>query len=161
MTPCSGNRYLVSEGLKRMNASASRTCRIINQSRNNPVLSLREILPGRLRQIEYRQPHGTCSASYELLMTDSVERAGINDLAGAKNTERQQITAKATVWLKNRCWRATGIADYGPGDIFSGISGLVANKLSDEFYRRQWSSAPVKKSVRSCRSIPEFNLIDL
>jgi len=57
-------------------------------------------------QIEYRQPHGTCSGpSYELLMNRfGWKGRGINDLAEQKNTERQQMTGKAPLRLKNRCW---------------------------------------------------------
>ena len=46
-------------------------------------------------------------------------------------------------------------------DYSAGISGLVANKLSDEFYRPSVVIRTGKKiSTGSCRSIPEFNLIE-
>jgi len=46
-------------------------------------------------------------------------------------------------------------------DFFLRYLGTVANKLSDEFYRPSVVIRTGKKvSTGSCRSIPEFNLIE-
>ena len=167
MTPLLGeNRYLVSEGLKRMNAS--------------PRLGLVELLtkagttPGSLTSENItwtiaprlntasRMEHAL--PSYELLMTDSVERAGeLMTWLEQKNTERQQITAKATAVAKEQVLarKLESLIMVRVDDFSSGISGLVANKLSDEFYRPSVVIRTGKKvSTGSCRSIPEFNLIE-
>jgi len=167
MTPLLGeNRYLVSEGLKRMNAS--------------PRLGLVELLtkagttPGSLTSENItwtiaprlntasRMEHAL--PSYELLMTDSMERAGeLMTWLEQKNTERQQITAKATAVAKEQVLarKLESLIMVRVDDFSSGISGLVANKLSDEFYRPSVVIRTGKKvSTGSCRSIPEFNLIE-
>ncbi len=102
--------------------------------------------------------------SYELLMTDSLERAGeLTVWLEQKNTERQQVTAKATVVAKEQVMahKLEPLILVRVDDFSSGISGLVANKLSDEFYRPSVVIRTGKKiSTGSCRSIPEFNLIE-
>jgi single-stranded-DNA-specific exonuclease len=167
MTPLLGeNRYLVSEGLKRMNAS--------------PRLGLVELLtkagttPGSLTSENItwtiaprlntasRMDHAL--PSYELLMTDSTARAGeLTVWLEQKNTERQQVTAKATAVAKEQvlAQKLEPLILVRVDDFSSGISGLVANKLSDEFYRPSVVIHTGKKvSTGSCRSIPEFNLIE-
>jgi single-stranded-DNA-specific exonuclease len=167
MTPLLGeNRYLVNEGLKRMNAS--------------PRLGLVELLtkagttPGSLTSENItwtiaprlntasRMDHAL--PSYELLMTDSTARAGeLTVWLEQKNTERQQVTAKATAVAKEQVLarKLEPLILVRVDDFSSGISGLVANKLSDEFYRPSVVIRTGKKvSTGSCRSIPEFNLIE-
>ena len=101
--------------------------------------------------------------SYELLMTDSTARAGeLTDWLEQKNTERQQITSKATTVAREQVLAAKleALIMVRADDFSAGISGLVANKLSDEFYRPSVVVRTGKKiSTGSCRSIPEFNLI--
>ena len=167
MTPLLGeNRYLVNEGLKRMNAS--------------PRLGIVELLtkagtaPGSLTaenitwtiaprlNTASRMDHAL--PSYELLMTDSAVRAGeLTNWLEQKNTERQQITTKATAVAREQVLAAKleSLIMVRVDDFSSGISGLVANKLSDEFYRPSVVIRTGKKvSTGSCRSIPEFNLIE-
>jgi single-stranded-DNA-specific exonuclease len=102
--------------------------------------------------------------SYELLMTDSVARAGeLTTWLEQKNTERQQITAKATNVAREQVLAAKleSLIMVRADDFSAGISGLVANKLTDEFYRPAVVIRTGKKiSTGSCRSIPEFNLIN-
>ena len=67
------------------------------------------------------------------------------------------------MWPENRCWRRKleSLIMVRVDDYSAGISGLVANKLSDEFYRPSVVIRTGKKiSTGSCRSIPEFNLIE-
>ena len=167
MTPLLGeNRYLVNEGLKRMNAS--------------PRLGIVELLtkagtaPGSLTaenitwtiaprlNTASRMDHAL--PSYELLMTDSAVRAGeLTNWLEQKNTERQQITTRATTVAREQVLAAKleSLIMVRVDDFSSGISGLVANKLSDEFYRPSVVIRTGKKvSTGSCRSIPEFNLIE-
>ena len=166
MTPLLGeNRYLVSEGLKRLNAV--------------PRLGLSELLKkagittGALTSENItwaiaprlntasRMAHAL--PSYELLMTDSAVRAGeLTTWLEQKNTERQQITNRATEVAREQVLAAKleALIMVRMDDFSSGISGLVANKLSDEFYRPSIVIRTGKKiSTGSCRSIPEFNLV--
>ena len=167
MTPLLGeNRYLVSEGLKRLNAV--------------PRLGLSELLKkagittGALTSENItwaiaprlntasRMDHAL--PSYELLMTDSAVRAGeLTTWLEQKNTERQQVTNRATAVAREQVLAAKleSLIMVRVDDFSSGISGLVANKLSDEFYRPSVVIRTGKKiSTGSCRSIPEFNLIN-
>jgi single-stranded-DNA-specific exonuclease len=102
--------------------------------------------------------------SYELLMTDSEARASaLTDWLEQKNTERQQVTTKATTVAREQVLAAKleSLIMVKVDDFSAGISGLVANKLSDEFYRPSVVVRTGKKvSTGSCRSIPEFNLIE-
>jgi single-stranded-DNA-specific exonuclease len=103
-------------------------------------------------------------ASYKLLMTGSQQEA--RDLAamlGQQNVERQRLTAKAMTEARAQ------IASQGLAPLIMlcntafplGIAGPVAGKLAEEYYR------PViivnideKTASGSCRSIPEFNIIN-
>jgi single-stranded-DNA-specific exonuclease len=166
MMPLLGeNRYLVKRGLKALNDS--------------PRLGLREIMalsgltPGgvvseniswviapRLNTAS-RMDHAL--PSYELLMTDSEDRA--RELAAwleKKNVERQELTARAVSRARER------VLERGVGPILmvsdeaypAGIAGLVAGRLADEFYRPAVVvQIGARTSSGSCRSIPEFNII--
>jgi single-stranded-DNA-specific exonuclease len=102
--------------------------------------------------------------SYELLTTSSTERA--QELAlwlEQKNVERQQMTTQAANRAREQV-KAAGLtpllmvkdADY-PG----GVSGLVASRLTDEYYRPAVVVREGKRvSTGSCRSIPEFNMVE-
>ena len=101
--------------------------------------------------------------SYKLLMTESPQEAQqLAEWLDRKNTERQKLTA-ATLSHAREQVLAQGISPLlvaGSKDYLAGIAGLVAGKLSEEFYR----PAIVVKigdkiSSGSCRSIPEFNII--
>ena len=102
--------------------------------------------------------------SYELLMTDSVVRAGeLTTWLEQKYTERQQITTRATTVAREQVLAAKlqSLIMVRVDDYSAGISGLVANKLTDEFYRPAVVIRTGKKiSTGSCRSVPEFNLIN-
>jgi single-stranded-DNA-specific exonuclease len=167
MTPLLGeNRYLVSEGLKRMNASPRLgLVELLNKAGTTAgALTSENItwtIAPRLNTAS-RMDHAL--PSYELLMTDSAARAGeLTTWLEQKNTERQQITAKATTVAREQvlAGKLEPLIMVRVDDFSSGISGLVANKLSDEFYRPSVVIRTGKKiSTGSCRSIPEFNLIE-
>ncbi len=166
MVPLVGeNRYLAKQGLKAISA--------------HPRLGLREILAqsgldsSRLdtESVSWfiaprlnaagRLEHAM--SSYKLIMTDSPEEA--HELAvwlEQKNAERQGLTATAFAKARERVLAegTSPILVVSDSDFPAGICGLVASKLSEEFYRpaivvrtgEQFSSG-------SCRSIPEFNII--
>jgi single-stranded-DNA-specific exonuclease len=167
MTPLLGeNRYLVCQGLKRMNAvpRLGLTELLTKAGLTTGALTSENItwtIAPRLNTAS-RMDHAL--PSYELLMTDSAARAGeLTAWLEQKNTERQQITTRATSVAREQvlAGKLESLIMVRVDDFSSGISGLVANKLSDEFYRPSVVVRTGKKiSTGSCRSIPEFNLIN-
>ncbi len=167
MTPLLGeNRYLVCQGLKRMNATPrlGLTELLTKAGLTTGALTSENItwtIAPRLNTAS-RMDHAL--PSYELLMTDSAARAGeLTAWLEQKNTERQQITTRATSVAREQvlAGKLESLIMVRADDFSSGISGLVANKLSDEFYRPSVVVRTGKKiSTGSCRSIPEFNLIN-
>jgi single-stranded-DNA-specific exonuclease len=160
------NRYLVKRGIKALNAS--------------PRLGIREIIAraglsiGNLDadsitwclspwlNASGRLEHAI--ASYRLLTTVSPQEAReLAAMLGQQNIERQRLTAKAMTEARAQI-AAQGIAPLimlCNKEFPLGIAGPVAGKLSEEYYR------PViivniddKTASGSCRSIPEFNIIN-
>ena len=167
MTPLLGeNRYLVCEGLKRMNAVPRLgLCELLTKAGLSAgALTSENITWSIAPRLNTASRLDHALPSYELLMTDSAERAGeLTTWLEQKNTERQQITNRATAVAREQVLAAKleSLIMVRVDDFSAGISGLVANKLSDEFYRPSVVVRTGKKiSTGSCRSIPEFNLIN-
>ena len=166
MSPLLGeNRYLVKQGLKRINDA--------------PRLGIREIMVGAgfdlgsldAESISWviaprlnaagRLAHAI--TSYNLLMTESAEEAQeLSTWLEQKNAERRRLTEKALTRAREQVL-AQGVSPLliaSDSNFPAGIAGLVASRLSEEFYR----PAVVIRigelmSGGSCRSIPEFNMI--
>lgn len=167
MSPTLGeNRYLIREGLKHLN--------------NNVRLGLKELIvqtrlePGCIDADRIAWVIAPCLnaagrladglTGYNLLVTESPDEA--RDLAAwlaSKNEERQKLT---TTTLERA--REQVIAGGLPPLLLTadkeypmGIAGLVAGRLTEEFYRPSIVVHTADKvSHASCRSIPEFNIID-
>jgi single-stranded-DNA-specific exonuclease len=167
MVPLVGeNRYLVKRGIAALNMT--------------PRLGIKEIVtragltPGALDSDSItwclspwlnasgRLEHAI--ASYKLLTTASTQEAReLASLLGQQNIERQRLTAKAMTEARSQV-AAQGVAALimlCNHEFPLGIAGPVAGKLSEEYYR------PViivniddKTASGSCRSIPEFNIIE-
>ncbi len=166
MMPVLGeNRYLVKRGLEIINTSPRLgISEMMNQMKlsqsNIDTESISWIIAPRLNAAG-RLEHAM--SSYRLLMTDSPQEA--NELAvwlEQKNTERQKLTTSALDIAKEHVM-AQGIHPIlitGNSAYPVGICGLVANRLADEFYR---PAVVIRTGDRissgSCRSIPEFNII--
>ena len=166
MVPLLGeNRYLVKRGLEVM----SRTHRLgLQEMIHTAGLYLSRldtnyiswILAPRLNA-SGRLDHAL--SSYRLLITDSPEEA--RDLAQEleeKNTQRQQLTQEFLAKAKEQL-AISGVDSplliVGGEDYPSGIAGLIAGRLREEFYRpvivlRQGQDI----SGGSARSIPEFDV---
>jgi single-stranded-DNA-specific exonuclease len=102
-------------------------------------------------------------ASYKLLMTDSPNEASrLARWLEQKNAERQKLTT-STVARARQQVLSQGVSPLllaSDGDYFLGIAGLVASRLTEEFYRPAVVVRTGEKvSSGSCRSIPEFNII--
>lgn len=166
MAPLLGeNRYLVKQGLKLINATPRLGIReMTTQAGLNigklDVESISWVLAPRLNAAG-RLAHAM--TSYRLLMTDSPQEA--HQLAiwlEDKNMERQKLTTKVLTEAREQIL-ARGISPLliaSAKDYPVGIIGLVASRLSEEFYR---PTIVIKTgestSSGSCRSIPEFNVI--
>jgi len=167
MTPLLGeNRYLVKQGLNCMNTSLRMglkelLARAGVQPGNLGSENITWIIAPRINTAS-RLDHAL--PSYELLTTSSPERA--QELAQwleVKNLERQQLTAQASARARQQVLDAgiTPILMVGDEDFPAGISGLIASRLTDEFYR---PSIVIRSGKRvtsgSCRSIAEFNIVE-
>ncbi|OGO21336.1 MAG: single-stranded-DNA-specific exonuclease RecJ [Chloroflexi bacterium RBG_16_50_9] len=167
MSPLVGeNRDLVKEGLKVMNAGPRPGIReLMNQTRlNTEILDAEKIswVIAPCLNAAGRLADGL--TGYNLLMTDSPEQA--RELAiwlAQKNEERQRLTT-TTLALAREQVIAQGLPPLliaSDKDYLIGIAGLVASRLTEEFYR---PSIVIQKGEKishaSCRSIPEFNIID-
>ncbi|MFC1950589.1 single-stranded-DNA-specific exonuclease RecJ [Chloroflexota bacterium] len=166
MAPLLGeNRYLVKHGLKLMNTTPRLGIReIISQTRlsigNLDAESISWVLAPRLNATGRL---GHAMTSYNLLMTNSSQEA--RQLAvwlEGKNTERQRLTTKVLTKAREQVL-AQGISSFlfaSDKDYPVGIIGLVASRLSEEFYRPTIViRAGELVSNGSCRSIPGFNII--
>lgn len=159
------NRYLVKRGLRLLSSTPRAGIRemVALAGLSGDSLGAEDIswvLAPRLNAAG-RMEHAM--ASYKLLVTGLPQEA--RELAvwlEGKNTERQRLTTRALAKAREQVL-AKGISplllasDSGyPG----GIIGLVAGRLADEFYR---PSVVIhigdSSSAGSCRSIPEFNII--
>ncbi|MCX6003288.1 MAG: single-stranded-DNA-specific exonuclease RecJ [Chloroflexi bacterium] len=162
MTPLLGeNRYLVKEGLQRMNTSLRLGLSERLPAGNLTAENITWVIAPRLTTAS-RLDHAL--PSYELLTTDSREKAEeLTRWLEQKNTERQQMTSQAASTAKEKVL-AEGLQPLlmvSIDNFSAGISGLVANKLTEEFYRPSVVIRTGKKvSTGSCRSIPEFNIIN-
>ncbi len=166
MAPLLGeNRYLVKQGLKLINTAPRLGVKqMITQSRLNPgsldAESISWVLAPMLNAAG-RVAHAM--SSYKLLMTDSPQEAEeLSIWLEQKNTERQKLTQKALAKAREQvlAQEISTLLIASDKDYPAGIIGLVAGKLSEEFYR---PAIVIKTGERisngSCRSIPEFNII--
>jgi single-stranded-DNA-specific exonuclease len=160
------NRYLVKQGLKLLNAMPRLGIReIITQAGLTPgkldtetiswVIAPRLNTTGRL---EHALP------SYQLLMTDSAEEASkLSQWLEQKNAERQRLTTTVVADARERILKEgiSPILIVGDEDYPTGLIGLAAGRLSEEFYRPAVVIKIGKQlSTGSCRSISEFNIVD-
>ena len=166
MIPLLGeNRYLVSQGLKQINASPRLGLReIMTQSGSNATSidseSIGWVIAPRLNAAG-RLAHAM--SSYQLLMTDSPQEA--RELATwleKNNKERQSLTSKAQTKARDHVLShsLTPLLFVTDPDFPAGVCGLVAGRLAEEFYRPAVVVRTGEQfSGGSCRSIPEFNII--
>lgn len=160
------NRYLVKRGLEVLHNTARAGFREMARCAGVPVSgidteSISWVLAPRLNAAG-RLDHA--GIGYRVLSTTSLEEAQqLASLLEKKNVERQRITEE--MLLKARQMLQVSGADapllmVGGKEFHSGVVGVAASRLVEEFYRpvvvfergEQWSRG-------SARSIPEFNMI--
>ena len=159
------NRYLVKRGMEKLNNPQRPGIQaLMERTRLQPgeintwaigfVIGPRLNAAGRL---------DTAMLSYNLLTSKSLKEAKV---LAEKLEEINQKRQRLTVDMVERA-RGQVIAEPLPLLLFTaddgfhpGIVGLVANRLSDEFYRPSVVvELGTKESRGSCRSIPEFNIV--
>ncbi len=166
MMPLLGeNRYLVKQGLELINATPRLGIReMIAQAGLNigslDSESISWVIAPRLNAAG-RLAHAM--TSYKLLMTDSPQEAQrLSVWLDQKNAERRRLTTNALAKAREQIL-AQGISPLlvaSDKDYPVGIAGLVASRLSEEFYRPAIVIRIGEQvSSGSCRSIPEFNII--
>ncbi len=161
----SENRYLVKQGLKLMNEKpragikqmmelAGCSATAITAEDISWILAPRLNTTGRLDH---------ALASYRLMITDSPEEARkIAQELEEKNSERQRMTSSSLIKAKEDilAGEITPLLFSGDESFPPGILGLVAGRLTEEFYR---PSVVVNTGddicTGSCRSIPEFDIV--
>ncbi|MDD5190197.1 MAG: single-stranded-DNA-specific exonuclease RecJ [Dehalococcoidales bacterium] len=167
MTPMLGeNRYLVNQGLQQMNLVLRMGFKelLTKAGMKDGKLSANNITWMMAPRINTASRLHDALPSYELMMTSSLERAqALAEWLESKNLERQQITQAAAEAARQQV-HAKGVQSLlviESGEFPAGVSGLVAGRMTDEFYR---PTIVVKSGKRvtsgSCRSIPEFNIVE-
>lgn len=157
------NRYLVKEGLKHLNDHPSPgLLEIINLSRLKPgqldTESISWTVAPRLNAAG-RLEHAM--VGYNLLMAAAGEAATLASALENSNAERQRLTAKYVTKAREQVLSGpvSPLLFIEDEECPHGILGLVAGRLTDEFYR---PSIVIRReetlSTASCRSIPGFNI---
>jgi single-stranded-DNA-specific exonuclease len=102
--------------------------------------------------------------AYELLMTEDVKEAqALAAELERLNIERQDLTRSSVDFIRGELAREGKLKDPiiigGSEHIRPGIVGLVAGRLTEEFYRPSIVMEYGETETRaSCRSIPEFDI---
>lgn len=167
MVPLVGeNRYLVRQGIQflcrtnRLGLQAMAEVAALRMSSLDAnsiswVIAPRLNAPGRLDH---------ALTSYRLLMTESAEEARfLAEELERKNHLRQRLTEEYLSTAKAQL--PSGAAELplimvGGEGYPSGLAGLVAGKLADEFYRPTFVYEVVDGTARgSARSIPDFDVV--
>jgi single-stranded-DNA-specific exonuclease len=167
MVPLIGeNRYLVKQGIKALNTNNRPGIREIISRANLTVGSLdAESITWCLSpwlNASGRLEHAI--ASYNCLTTlVPSEARDLAALLGQQNIERQRLTTKAMADAREQiiAQGQTPLIMLCNRDFPLGIAGPVAGKLAEEYYRPVVIVNVDEKSASgSCRSIPEFNIIN-
>jgi single-stranded-DNA-specific exonuclease len=161
------NRYLVKRGLEILHKTKRIGIKELAKCAGIPVSAIDTdiiswVLAPRLNAAG-RLDHA--GIGLKLLSTDSADEAhNLAELLERKNSERQRLTeilvAKAREQIAKDATDAPLIM-VGGNDFHSGVVGVVAGKLSEEFYRpvvvfeegSEWTKG-------SARSVPEVSIIE-
>ncbi len=167
MVPLLGeNRYLVKQGLRILNNSPRPGIQEIVKktgldAANISSTSISWTIAPRLNAAGRIED---AINSYRLLMTDSVDEARqLTDWLEEKNQERQKLTSAALDRAREQVQAqlAQPLLIACDSSYPAGIMGLVAGRLSEEYYR---PALVIRTGDRYCggssRSIPEFNMIE-
>lgn len=166
MVPLTGeNRYLVKQGLEQINSNPSPgiselICKVgLNQRR----ISSQDISWTIAPRLNAASRLEDAMVSYRLLVTDSPDEARqlVTSLE-EMNAERQRLTQEVFSASRNivLSYGLLPILVTASEDYPAGVIGLVASRLTDEFYRPSIViSIGEEESRGSCRSIPGFDVM--
>jgi len=168
LSPMEGvNRALVREGLEQLNRTQRPGLRAllavaglepghVDTEAISFALGPRINAPGRMDH---------ASASFRLLTAPSADEArALAEQVNAANVERRRQTAETLAAVQARLKASPGelpLIFLGDPSFPPGVLGLAAGKLTEEHYRPSvvCQIGPVE-TRGSCRSIPEFNIIE-
>ena len=107
---------------------------------------------------------GTAMVAYELLAAESLQRAmPLANQLQTLNTQRQQLTRQMQAAIDEQVLDGghDSLIFAGDENVLPGIAGLVAGRLTEQYYRPAVVFVKgTEESRASCRSIPEFNITD-
>ena len=160
------NRYLVKSGIQAMRATQRPGLRALcrHASIDPRSIDIQSISFGIAPRLNAPGRLDHALASYRLLTTDSDEEAeGLASRIETLNRQRRQLTKDATAGAMEEM---TALDPLPPillvqeEGLSPGISGLVASRLLEEFYRPVVVMSLEGEMVRaSARSIKEFNVV--
>ncbi len=105
---------------------------------------------------------GSAMIAYELLSAETLEEAMPRAVElQALNARRQQLTRQTQAAIGEQVVDAGDVSLIFAGDenVQPGIAGLVAGRLTEQYYRPSVVFVKGEEESRaSCRSIPEFNI---
>ncbi len=163
------NRYFVKKGLEGINASQNLGLRALVASAGLKLGSLdtESLSFGLIPRLNAAGRLDHAGLSLDLLTATSVEAAeSLANQLSMKNSERQLITEEAMseahiqVEADTTSGNAPSIIIVRSKTWIPGILGLIAGRLSEEYYRPAIAISITDESSRaSARSIPEFNII--
>ena len=161
-----GNRALTREGLAALNRA--------DDAGIKALLEVSGIGPGRVDseavsfalapRINAPGRMGHAEDGYKLLTAESEdEAAALAKALDEKNLERRTATAAIIdkVMEQRSAFESSPIIILGDADFPPGVVGLAAGRLTDQYYRPAVVCTTGPEETRgSCRSIPEFNIIE-
>ena len=160
------NRFLVKRGLERLNRSSSPGLRAIAGSARLKMgnLDTESLSFGIIPRLNVAGRLGDAGISLELLTTTDSDKA--RSLAAeieGKNRERQHLTRLSVAEAErqvNALEEMPHILIVKSEEWIPGILGLVAGRLSEQYYRPAIAiSVGAETSRASARSIPEFDIV--
>ena len=160
------NRFLVRRGLERLNRTDNLGIRALAASARLKIGSLdtESLSFGIIPRLNVAGRLGSAGISLELLTTECQEKA--QSLAGeieGQNRHRQQLTRSAVIEAEeqvNQNDDLPSILIVKSKDWIPGVLGLIAGRLSEDYYRPAIAISVGEQTSRaSARSIPEFDIV--
>jgi single-stranded-DNA-specific exonuclease len=164
------NRFFVKMGLEKLNKTQNIGLRALAESAKLKFGSLdtESLSFGLIPRLNVAGRLGNAMMSLELLTaTDSSKAQELASKLEHKNSERQSLTeqsmeqANSQLDAQIRSGSLPSILIVKSDDWIPGILGLIAGRLSEQYYRPAIAiSTAGELSRASARSIPEFNMIE-
>ena len=161
------NRFLVKRGLERINRTENLGIRALAASARMKLnaLDTESLSFGIIPRLNVAGRLGSAEISLDLLTTRSADRA--LSMAGeieAMNRERQILTRSAVAEAEQQIEmheKLPPILIVKSREWIPGVLGLIAGRLSENYYRPAVAVLVGKCTSRaSARSIPEFDIVD-